>query len=278
MVKATEIDRQGSPVLSTDTAPAGGGSPTWKPPLTMTFQPRVDCATGALAAVAVGARVVGPHPDAGTIEQGEPLPAWQPGGFAERVNGEVLAQAIPWFCRHFVTRPDQRGLSAPLLAATISTGNLHNVDFTSNLASWCANAGLPQERLVLEIAESHAMENPLLSMDAMIRLRMKGFQLSLDHFGAGYSSLALLVRMPFSEVKVDPALVGTALASPGSRAALGSLVELGRNLGVRTTAEGVEDAATLGFLREIGCDLAQGRHIAPAMDGADLLRWVRDQG
>ena len=85
-----------------------------------------------------------------------------------------------------------------------------------------------------------------------------------------------LVRLPFSEIKIDKSFVMTAMDSDESRAVIKSIVELGHSLGLRSSAEGVEDSETLGFLGEIGCELAQGYLIAPPMRAEAAIDWYRD--
>jgi len=134
---------------------------------------------------------------------------------------------------------------------------------------------VPPERLIFELTETSAMEDPVASLSLLTRLRMKGFQLSLDDFGTGYSSMLQLVRLPFSEIKVDRSFVMTAARSQESRTVIRSVVDLGRSLGLKSTAEGVEDAQTLGYLNEVGCDLAQGYFIARPMPAEQAAAWAK---
>jgi EAL domain-containing protein (putative c-di-GMP-specific phosphodiesterase class I) len=90
----------------------------------------------------------------------------------------------------------------------------------------------------------------------------------------GYSSIAQLVRLPFSELKVDKSFVINGASSAEARTVVRAIIGLAHNLGLEVTAEGVEDETTLGFLRECGCDLAQGYHIARPMFPVDVERWV----
>src|SRR5690606_16457168 len=112
------------------------------------------------------------------------------------------------------------------------------------------------------------------SLGALTRLRMKGVHLSIDDLGTGFSSLLRLVRLPFSELKVDKSFVISAARSSESRQVIKAIVGLGQSLDMQTTAEGVEDAETLRFLEEIGCNLAQGYFIARPMTGNDAMQWV----
>jgi len=142
----------------------------------------------------------------------------------------------------------------------------------------CAARHIAPERLIFELTETSAMEDPIASLDLLTRLRMKGFQLSIDDFGTGYSSMLQLVRLPFSEIKVDKSFVMTANRSAESRTVVRSIIELGHSLGLRATAEGVEDADTLAYLKSLACDLAQGFLIARPMSGADACKWNPARG
>jgi EAL domain-containing protein (putative c-di-GMP-specific phosphodiesterase class I) len=106
---------------------------------------------------------------------------------------------------------------------------------------------------------------------------MKGFQLAIDDFGTGFSSMVQLVRLPFSEIKVDKSFVMQAEQSRESRSVIKSIVELGHSLGLLVTAEGVEDIETLDYLNRLGCDLAQGFFIARPMLGNDARAWVEQR-
>jgi EAL domain-containing protein (putative c-di-GMP-specific phosphodiesterase class I) len=118
------------------------------------------------------------------------------------------------------------------------------------------------------------MVDPILSLDLLTRLRMKGFQLSIDDFGTGFSSMVQLVRLPFSEIKVDRSFVLRSQESKEARSVIKSIVDLGHSLGLTVTAEGVEDLETLNDLNSLGCDLAQGYFIARPMWGEDAVRWT----
>lgn len=121
------------------------------------------------------------------------------------------------------------------------------------------------------------MEDPVLALDLVMRLRMKGFDVSIDDVGTGYSSMAQLARLPFSEMKVDKSFVMTAAASQESRTIISSIIELGHKLDLRVVAEGVEDEATLDFLQAAGCDYAQGFYIARPMDGNAITNWMESR-
>jgi EAL domain-containing protein (putative c-di-GMP-specific phosphodiesterase class I) len=121
------------------------------------------------------------------------------------------------------------------------------------------------------------MVDPILSLDLMTRFRVKGYQLSIDDFGTGFSSMVQLVRLPFSEIKVDRSFVMNAQHSRESRTVIKSIIDLGHSLELQVTAEGVEDRETLDYLTSLGCDLAQGYFIARPMSGDAVKSWLNQK-
>ncbi len=147
-------------------------------------------------------------------------------------------------------------------------------DSGGNSRGVCAELHVAPAQIVLELTETSAMIDPVLSLDLMTRFRVKGFQLSLDDFGTGYSSMVQLVRLPFSEIKVDKSFVMNARQSQESRSIIKSIIDLGHSLGLVVTAEGVEDAETFAYLKSQGCDYAQGYLVAHPMPGEAARAWV----
>lgn len=247
----------------------------------LAYQPKVHCGHGQLAGFEALLRWH--HPEHGVIMPDRFIPRAERLGLMDLITREVLQQGLAWFSNHFkACRPcygvgegEAADASRPTLSFNLSAKNLHDIDFADTLQDLCRHHAIDCDQVILELTETSAMDDPVTSLDLMTRLRMKGFQLSLDDFGTGYSSMAQLVRLPFSEIKVDKTFVMSANRSRESRTAIHSIVELGHNLDMRATAEGVEELATLEFLREVGCDLAQGYYIARPMYGDDALAWCR---
>jgi EAL domain-containing protein (putative c-di-GMP-specific phosphodiesterase class I) len=121
------------------------------------------------------------------------------------------------------------------------------------------------------------MVDPILSLALLTRLRLKGFQLSIDDFGTGFSSMVQLVRLPFSEIKVDKSFVLLAKQTKESLSVIKSIVDLGHSLDLRVTAEGVDDQSTLHYLNTLGCDLAQGYFIARPLLGEAACIWAKQR-
>jgi EAL domain-containing protein (putative c-di-GMP-specific phosphodiesterase class I) len=119
-------------------------------------------------------------------------------------------------------------------------------------------SGLDPTRLELEVTESLWIQNSDSVLDQLTRLRRLGISIALDDFGTGYSSLTYLWKFPFDAVKIDRAFVIGMEMEPKDSAIVKTIIALGKALDLTITAEGVETDAQAHFLREAGCDQAQG--------------------
>lgn len=277
-------------------APAGcrskEGNPTPQPTLDdlrqaldnhdihVVFQPKVSCRTGDVAGFEALARWS--HPQLGMVSPERFIALAESGGYINRLTEQVLDQALGWFgkVRH-ASGPLSDTMLAPscldqlTLSVNISALSLRHASFLEWVIRRVQEKGLPTDRLIFELTESSAMEGSVTELDMLTRLRMKGFHLSIDDFGTGFSSLSQLARLPFSEVKVDKSFVMSAMTSRESCAVIESIIALGHSLGLQVTAEGIEDAATLLYLRDLGCDLLQGYYLARPMTAEQTIDWLR---
>jgi EAL domain-containing protein (putative c-di-GMP-specific phosphodiesterase class I)/FixJ family two-component response regulator len=230
------------------------------------YQPKIECATGRLAGFEALARWF--HPVRGVIPPDYFIPRLDQCGLLEMLTDAILDQALPWFSEFYGSACNVT------LSINFSAKTIQDAAYLDRIIARCKKYGVPRERLIFELTESDSMDDPIASLDLMTRLRMKGFLLSLDDFGTGYSSLLQLVRLPFSEIKVDKSFVMAACRSTESRTVVKSIVDLGRSLGLKSAAEGVEDLPTLKYLRQIGCDLAQGYAISQPLDAVAAQKWL----
>lgn len=238
----------------------------------MVYQPKVICSSGALAGFEALVRWT--HPEHGLIAPDRFIPLAERSGLIDPLTDQILDQSLAWFApwsRDTVSSP------SITLSINLSAHTLGDLQLVERISARCLALGVNPTRLIFELTETSAMDDPVASLDILTRLRMKGFNLSIDDFGTGFSSMLQLVRLPFSEIKVDKSFVMTARQSQESRTVIRSIVDLGHSLGLRATAEGVEDGETLDYLRRIGCDLAQGFHIARPMPGNAVLDWCRQR-
>ena len=209
------------------------------------------------------------HPDAGLIMPDRFIPLAESSGLIGELTEQIFDLGLSWLARHFPK--SELRLSVNISAKNL--GDLHLVDRVSCLAR---QHDIHPCRLIFEVTETSAMDDPMASLNLLTRFRVKGFHLSLDDFGTGYSSMVQLVRLPFTEIKVDRSFVMAAMQSQESRAIIKSIVDLSHSLGLQATAEGVEDGPTLDFLMEIDCDLAQGYFIARPMPGETVAGWIAE--
>ena len=243
--------------------------------ITVAYQPKVHCRTGSLVGFEVLARWM--HPEEGVIEPDLFIALAEKHGLIDRLTLAVSEQALHWLAALVaepgLPRQARHILGRASISINISGLSLGSRALFERIAQRCADRGIAPQRVVLELTESAAMRDTVTALDNLTRLRLQGFHLSIDDFGTGYSSMAQLMHLPFSEIKIDRRFVSNVLHSEDSRAMVHSMVELGRNLGLGTIAEGVEDEAVLEVLRNLGCDYVQGYWIARPLAPGAVLPW-----
>jgi EAL domain-containing protein (putative c-di-GMP-specific phosphodiesterase class I)/response regulator of citrate/malate metabolism/HPt (histidine-containing phosphotransfer) domain-containing protein len=161
------------------------------------------------------------------------------------------------------------------LAINVSSSWLNDPHLPEFMIASCKATGFPVGRVTLELTESGAIADMAQALEILTRLRLNGFSLSIDDFGAGYSSLERLQRIPFSELKIDRGFVRKAVEYEQSRTVLAYTLEMARQLKLDTVAEGVETDADLQLVRELGCDSVQGWIVARPMPIDVALAWLR---
>lgn len=232
------------------------------------YQPKVDMASGALSGVE--ALVRWQHPADGLVQPDAFIGVAEESGDIDDLTNAVLAEALGQARRWL-----DQGLKLRV-AVNVSMHNLTRLEFADFVLSQVARSGVAAENLILEVTESRLMTNILASLDILTRLRLKRIGLSIDDFGTGHSSLAQLRDIPFDELKIDQSFVHGAGQDKTRRAIFSASLGIARQLGMKTVAEGVEDRADWNFLRQQGCDLAQGYFIARPMPAGDLRAWLAD--
>jgi EAL domain-containing protein (putative c-di-GMP-specific phosphodiesterase class I)/CheY-like chemotaxis protein len=204
------------------------------------------------------------HPRLGLVMPDEFVPlAERTGAIAELTSsmlGAALQQMRAWNDEHL------KLTCAVNLPPTLVT----DLSFPDRVAALLSQYSLDGSQLALEITETATMQNPTMTMDILTRLRVKRIGLSLDDFGTGYSSLTQLYQMPFNEMKIDKSLVINVPHSREANTMVGSLIELGHNLGLKICAEGVENRAALDMLAILHCDRCQGFFISRAVPAHDI--------
>ena len=165
----------------------------------------------------------------------------------------------------------EAGVDMPL-SVNASPKTLCAPGLAERLAFRMRRAGLPADRLVIELTEESTDFDVLQLSASIAALRTRSFQVSLDDFGSGSASLALLSHTPFDELKIDGALVRACLSAPRSCSVISGIVDLARALDLRLVAEGIQDAQAIAMLLRLGCRLGQGFALARPLETADFLR------
>ncbi len=161
-------------------------------------------------------------------------------------------------------------------SVNFSAKSLGDLNLPDVMARKLDQAGVNPNRVIVEITESSVLSELEDSLDVITRLRMKGFQLSIDDFGTGFSSMQQLQNVPFTELKIDQSFVKRALVDREAQAIVETTIDLGRRLVMAVVAEGVEEMNTLDLLRGSRCEQVQGYFIAKPMPGGEFLDWHAD--
>ena len=217
----------------------------------------------------------------GTVLRTEALLRWKhpthglmpPGEFMELAEMSGVVQPLTrWVLRESVRQVKQLTVDGQFLhvAVNVSARNLYEPDLVDWIVGLLEEEAFPGERLTLEITESLLMDDPLLALGVLRRLKSFGISLSVDDFGTGYSSLSYLRDLPIDEIKIDQSFVGGMSLPGGDDTIVRSVIDLGHNLGLAVVAEGVEDVETLRRLIDMGCDRAQGYLLSQPLPAEDL--------
>jgi diguanylate cyclase len=234
--------------------------------LLLHYQPKVDAHTGRV--LGVEALVRWQHPDHGLVPPGEFIPLAERTGLITPLTHYVLDEALRQ-CRQWHDAGHEL-----TVAVNVSARRLLDLQFPDEVADLLAHHQVPTRLLVVELTESTIMADPVHALEVLSRLNAMGVQLSIDDFGTGYSSMAYLKSLPVHELKVDRSFVSQMISNSNDAVIVHSTVDLGRNLGLRVVAEGVEDALTLQQLDLLGCHAVQGYHISRPVAADELLSWL----
>jgi diguanylate cyclase (GGDEF)-like protein len=226
--------------------------------LKVAYQPVFNASGDKIVGVEALARWT--HPVRGVMSPEEFIPIAEYSGLIISLGEFVLRQACT------------DGLAWPGISVSVNVSPLQfrRLDFVNMVERILAETGFDPKRLELEITESTLLGNLDSAEDAMRRLKAIGVKLALDDFGTGYSSLLYLRRFPFDRLKIDRSFVLSIEKAPDAAAIVHAVVSLGRGLGMKVTAEGVETAEQHLFLRAAGVHCMQGYRFGRPMERGEL--------
>jgi EAL domain-containing protein (putative c-di-GMP-specific phosphodiesterase class I) len=215
------------------------------------YQPVVNLQSGAI--IGVEALCRWPHRDDTFTSPETFISQAESSGFIVQLGDWVLRTAVEQVRRW------QQGFHRELaLSVNLSGRQFLHYNLIQSIEDAIETVALPPHTLEFEITESVAMHNAEDSIGIMRQLKGLGIRLALDDFGTGYSSLAYLKRFPIDKVKIDKTFVSDIPDDTNDLAIVSAIIAMAHALGVKVQAEGVETQAQVDFLRECGCELAQG--------------------
>ena len=228
------------------------------------YQPIVEI--GPRKATGLEALLRWRHPSRGVLGPAEFLMSLEESGLIVPVGDWALREACRQLAEWRRTCPECAGLSVAVnLAAKQLTPALVEM-----VRSTLAEFGLAGRDLCLEVTETMMIDVPRRVLRIFQSLRETGIRISLDDFGTGYSSLKYLQQLPFDTLKIDRSFVSPPDEDPTSRRIVRSIVELAKDLGLETVAEGVEDEEQLRWLRDLECDRFQGYLFSKPIGAVDV--------
>jgi len=230
------------------------------------YQPKIEVETGATMGVEALARW--PQANGSYISPGVFVPAMEAAGLADALFFAMARQVASDMAKWRM-----QGINIQA-AINLSMKTTQNLGMPAMLARIVAASGLLPSDFVIEVTESQLIVDRTVTMESLTRLSLLGFTLSIDDFGTGYSSLMQLIDLPFKELKIDGSFVQRTSHEPKAQTAVCLSLLLGMALKMAVVAEGVETAEQLAFVRDSGCTIVQGYHVARPMPFADCTRWL----
>ncbi len=232
------------------------------------YQPKINLKSEEI--FAVEALIRWQHPERGMVSPGQFIPLAEQTGDVRQITQWALGQALK---DATVLRDAGRNIQ---VAINLSALDLGNSELPDQVSHALAANNLSANALILEITESSLMSEPAVARNSLAILDDMGIALSVDDYGTGYSSLAYLKDLPVSELKIDQAFVRDMATNSEDELIVRSTVDLGHNLGLKVTAEGIEDAVSFAQLQRMGCDVGQGYFIAKPMNLENLIQFLSE--
>jgi diguanylate cyclase (GGDEF)-like protein len=229
------------------------------------FHPQIKLKGRTLSGVEALARWR--HPEKGFIPPEYFVP------FAEKYNliddlTRLVVEKVCEACREWPNKWDQVPISV-----NISELNLDNLNFPEEILQIVQKYDIKPSVIMVEVTETSLATDPNHVLNVLTRLRLKGFQLSIDDFGTGHSSLARLRKIPFRELKIDKMFVETCDTDRENQIIVSNTLDLAHSLGLTVVAEGVETEAQLAVLEKLKCDHVQGFYFTKPLPAHEFEAW-----
>lgn len=218
------------------------------------MQPQISLSNGEICSVEALARWL--KADGSLIEPARFIEAFEYHGLMQELTLTILDQVL-----EAMQNWRQTGLNLAV-AVNLAPSSLDDMQLANDIIARVRQSGIAPEKIVFEITESSMSQDMALFMGSLLKLRLSGFELSIDDYGTGFSTLEQLARLPFSELKIDRSFVSNADRDPRLETILESAINMSRGLDLRSVAEGIETQNEWDLLARLGCTTGQGYFIA----------------
>ena len=236
--------------------------------ITAWFQPQISTDTGDVSGFEALARWH--HPELGVLGPGQFLPALREANLLDRLSDVMLAQAI-----EAMARWDTAGLNVPQIGGNFTEDDLRDPNLPERVAWRLEQAGLPTDRLAVEILESVVTDSQDESVIGCVtRLSEMGCRIDMDDFGTGNASVSAIRRLNVSRIKIDRSLVRAVDRDPEQQRVIAAVLTMTDKLGIDTLGEGAETPGEHAMLAQLGCRHVQGYGIALPMPMDETLTWI----
>jgi len=228
------------------------------------FQPKIDFKSGLISGAEALARWI--HPDYGVIAPYAFIEKLEQAKKIDLLTFQMLEKSAS-ACRTWL----DRGLNITV-SVNLSLAGLEDAAIVDVITKIALKAAVEPNHISLEITETAAMTDSGPALEILARLRMRGFGLSVDDYGTGFSSLKQLTRVPFSELKIDQSFVTGCTSDFDLFSIVKSSVEMAKALGLKSVAEGIENQEEWDALMDIGCNIGQGYFISRPINLENFLK------
>ena len=237
------------------------------------FQPKFDIRPDQPVLAGAEALVRWNHPELGPVPPSAFVPLFEENGLIFQLDEYVWREAA----EEIRTWKEQIGFSVPV-SVNVSRVDMFDTDLVGSLTKLTRENGLKPEEMHLEITESAYTGDSARIIQKVSELRSLGFRIEMDDFGAGYSSLNMVSRLPIDVLKMDMGFIRNAFAEGGDTRLIEIIIDIADFLHVPVIAEGVETKEQMTALRAMGCDLVQGYYFSRPLSPEDFRRLLAEKG
>ena len=231
------------------------------------FQPKYNIEKDEPYLASAEALIRWNHPERGMISPGIFIPLFESNGLIQKLDFWIWKKAI-----EYIASWKEKYGKAITLSINISRVDLYNHNLVGYLEDNLEKYGVSKDNLYLEITESAYTEETVQLLYVVDKLRNDGFKIEMDDFGTGYSSLAMLAQVPVDVIKMDMQFVSGLRSNEKRETMIRLVMDIAKQLGIGTIAEGVEEKETVDFLKSVGCHTIQGYYFSKPLPEEEFVK------